>query len=217
MKTLLSLVSIILISVPLFAQIEESAPTEVEPSPYRIYKHELGFGIIGGGDVRQQFWALPGLTYRYFLPNGAIRVMVGGTLNQNTTGGGGFTNTNTTYGFVTRVGYQYHVMLGRFMPRIGCDLSGGLFEENWNSGTPEKNLNRSFAVGLSPTIGMEFWFSPKFSMALDTRFDVSFRDYTSEYSYIDWQTGQPITTVTRARGINTTVGPISSFTFGFHF
>jgi hypothetical protein len=217
MKPLLILCIALLSTSSIYAQIEESTPTEEEPSPYRLFKHELGFGIIGGGDVRQQFWALPGLTYRYFLPNGAIRVMVGGTLNQNSTGGGGFTNTNTTYGFVSRIGYQYHVMLGRFMPRIGCDVSGGMFEESWNSGTPEKNANRSFSVGLSPTIGMEFWFSPKFSMAVDTRFDVAFRDFTSNYSYIDWQTGQTITTTTRSRGINTTVGPISSFTFGFHF
>lgn len=217
MKPLLSALLVLMISFSAFAQIAESNPIEDELSPYRIYKHEVGFGIIGGGDVRQQFWTLPGITYRYFLPNGAIRVMLGGTLNQNTTGSLGVSNNNTTYGFVSRVGYQYHVMLGRFMPRIGCDISGGMHEERFSGGLDENNSIQSIAVGLSPTIGMEFWFSPKFSMAIDTRFDVSYSDNSSRYVYEDWQTGQLITTTTRSRGINTTVGPISSFTFGFHF
>jgi len=102
------------------AQIVEEGNTSID-SPYRTLKHEVGFGIVGGGDVRQMLWALPGVTYRYFLPQGAIRVLVGGTLNQNSYAGG----SDQLYGFVGRVGYQYHVMLGRFMPRIGCDLSGG--------------------------------------------------------------------------------------------
>jgi len=93
---------------------------------------------------------------------------------------------------------------------------GGMYEEQYNYGV-DKNTTSSLSVGLSPTIGMEFWFSLKFSMALDTRFDIAYRSMETEYTYVDWWTNQPITTKTTSSGINTTVGPISSFTFGFHF
>lgn len=217
MRTFASFFVLIAVSISSFAQIQETSPIAEEPSPYRVLKHELGFGIIGGGDVRQNFWALPGVTYRYFLPNGAIRVLIGGTLNQNSNNTGGTLYDNSVYGFVSRVGYQYHVMLGRFMPRIGCDVSTGLYNENFNDSWTYESQNTSFVVGLSPNIGMEFWFSPKFSMGLETRFDIAYRDFKSRNVSQDWLTGQPITTTTRSAGINTTVGPISAFTFGFHF
>lgn len=217
MKRFAALFTFITISISTFAQIAETITTEEIPSPYRIHKHELGFGIIGGGDVRQNFWTLPGLTYRYFLPNGAIRVLVGGTLNQNSNNTGGTVYDNSEYGFVSRIGYQYHVMLGRFMPRIGCDVSTGVYNETFKDSWTYESNNTSFAVGLSPNIGIEFWFSPKFSMGLETRFDVAYRNFTSKNVQQDWFTGQPISTTTKSAGINTTVGPISAFTFGFHF
>ncbi|MEX2595658.1 MAG: hypothetical protein WEC59_01920 [Salibacteraceae bacterium] len=218
MKTTLTIVTVLLAllaqSPAANAQVEQD---ENDPSRFRQFKNELSFGIVGAGDIRQQIWAVPGFNYKYYLKNGAIRVLAGGSYNESSSGGGqGFSQYDTEYGVIVRAGYQYHVPLGRFMPILGCDASFGAYGYEYNY---QQNLDKSESTtfGVNPNLGIQFFISPKISLLLDTRIDFSYRqnEYTSEY--LDWQTNQPIKTVTRSAGINTRVAPFSTFLVAFHF
>jgi len=217
---LLTLALFIGMSVSAFAQLET---TETEPTSsqdrFRYLKHSVGFGIVGGGELRSNyrgpFWPMPGLGYKYHTENGAFRVMVGGIYNSSVSGGWGWGSNYSEGGFNGRIGYQYHVMVGRFMPIIGVDLAGGYSEytSSWETGKEEYT---TMVFGISPNLGFEFWITPKLSVLMDTRFDISYIDNETNFENNDpW--GGPQNSFTRSQGMGTHISPISSFMAIFHF
>lgn len=204
-----------LVAASIMVAQEAGSPTE--SNPYRTLKHEVGLGVIGAGDVdvAQMFRPVPGLYYRYFLPNGAIRVLAGGTYNSYSDGY--YSGQSETYGYVVRVGYQYHVPIGRWMPRIGADISGGMFHDQYGDPSFDYYKSESMAIGLSPNIGLDFWISPKLSIGIETRFDISYIESTNESGYPGDEWAEPYYYNGTSKGINTTIGPIALFACGFHF
>lgn len=199
-----------------FTALHTSAQSNDE-NPFRTLKNEISFGIMGGGDVRQSPYPMPGIGYKRFTENGAFRALVGGSINSNSSSSGGWSNVQEEGAFVARIGYQYHVMLGRFMPMIGLDLSGGYYTNEWSNNQFNWEKTENTVVGLSPNLGLEFWISPKLSFFIDTRFDIAYTNIKSEGGYeMGWPPMQT-TYLNTSSGINTTIAPISTFMCAFHF
>jgi hypothetical protein len=143
------------------AQIETTSTLEAtDDNPYRNLTHSLGFGIVGGGEMTQYgFLAMPGLGYKYFTKSGAFRVMVGGIIDSRTDSWAGGSSSYGQNAINVHAGYQYHVMLGRFMPILGVDAHAGNYESfnNYDNGY---NKESSLTIGISPNLGLEFWIRP---------------------------------------------------------
>ncbi len=185
---------------------------EGQESPYRIHKNELSFGLLGGGELSQNFSSMPSIGYKRFIKDGAIRVITGGTVSSTSDANFSENEASTSL----RIGYQYHVLLGRFMPILGVDLMGGYFNQSYDSGFDSQATVAAMG-GLSPNVGLEFWISPKLSLFMDVRFDVTYRSSENEYTFFDPWTGAQVRNKTTVTGINTHVAPISSFHAAFHF
>jgi len=111
--------AVILISVCILFTSQLSLAQDSSDSPYRVYKNEFSFGLLQGGELAQNgFLAMPRVGYKRFIRNGAIRLITGGTISIPSD-----SYSNKSEGSISlRVGYQYHVMLGRFMPVLGMDI-----------------------------------------------------------------------------------------------
>ena len=162
------------------------------------------------------FLAMPGLGYKYFTKSGAFRVMVGGIIDSRTDSWAGGSSSYGQNAINVHAGYQYHVMLGRFMPILGVDAHAGNYESfnNYDNGY---NKESSLTIGISPNLGLEFWISPKLSFLMDTRFNLSYVDQAYENEWFDPWSGGSEVSKTRTQGIQTHVSPISSFMAAFHF
>lgn len=215
-ESLITLLAILFAVSTSFAQLEMTPAAEDDDDAYRSLKNSFGFGIVGGGELRNNIWPMPGLGYKHYMKDGAFRVMVGGIVNNNINSGGGWSSANNEAGANIRVGYQYHVLIGRFMPIIGVDIAGGYYERE-NSWSGFEEITRNSLVGISPNLGLEFWVTKKLSVLLDTRFDISYQDhyYKSESSWDPWNPNQ--VNITESQGIQTHISPISSFMAIFHF
>lgn len=217
MKRPLLLVLSLFVAQLAFAQIEqatEASPEVQEEDRFRNLRHSVGFGIVGGGETSGKFFPMPGLGYKYYTDEGAFRVMVGGLINTNTSDGGwGFSSYDES-AFNVHLGYQYHVMLGRFMPIIGVDLAAGVYERK-ASGPNYLEKQKNAVFGLSPNVGLELFITNRLSFLIDTRFDVSYKDSYSLYEFSDgWQDDF---SKTRTQGMQTHISAISSFMAIFHF
>jgi len=215
MKSILTLLLAALIVQFSFAQEQEPEEKLGTDKGFRTLNNSVGFGVVGGGELRNQTYIMPALGYKRFVKDGAIRVLVGGNVNTNSSSNGVSTSTGNETAFNARIGYQYHVLLGRFMPTIGCDIAGGYYEVK-NKNSMYKNSESVMMGGLSPNVGLEFWISKKLSACIDLRFDISYREHAFSYEYLEWN-GTWTTNSSTTTGINTHVSPISSFMLAFHF
>lgn len=195
------------------AQIEESPVSPVpqaEEDRYRNLDNSVGFGIVGGGELMGGIYPMPGLGYKRYIKEGAFRVMIGGIVNTNTQNGQWGSSNYDETAFSARVGYQYHVIVGRFMPIIGVDLAGGYYQMK-QMGFNQENETRNTTIGLSPNVGLEFFINNRLSFLIDTRFDFSFQNYYQ-------RTESPnFFNTTKSQGMQTHISPISSFMAIFHF
>lgn len=186
-------------------------------SEFRDFKNELSFGVLGAGEVRGFGFAVPALGYRRLVDNGALRLQVGAFLNTQSNSFNGGTTRNEEKAVVLRGGYQYHVMLGRFMPAIGIDAYGGLYESLNSFAGVNSNDVSQWSAGVSPNVGLGFWIVPKLSVNLDMRVDLGYQQRHERQEWFDeWSQTTTISEFTSA-GMRTHIAPISSFMVSFYF
>jgi len=178
-------------------------------------RSSIGFGFMSAGEIYQRNNILPAAAYKLYTKNGTFRAMVGGSTSQNSNNFGS-PNSNRASGSA-RIGYQYNVLINRLMPYMGLDACAGLYEDQYGKGTMYSAGTKNKSIGLSPTIGFEFWFVSKLSCYFEIRSDFIYRESVVTNTIIDPWWGGPSKVVTKTSGVYTHIPPVGTLMMAFHF